>query len=196
MLRRVAIWAAAIMFGAFAGAASALAIVEYGSRASFTQYGAWTHSRAAGSTAADPYTRAIIARAGLLALSAREALYFTLAEDSEGRPLTETCIYDLVGRELDARWWSVTLYASDHFLAQNDDHAPAIDATRVRASANGTWRARISTVRGNTAHWLSSRNARSGFTLTLRVYNPDRDFAPSAETLPVLETISCAGVQT
>lgn len=139
------------------------------------------------------YTRAIIAREGLLALSAREALYFTLTEDENGRPLEESCIYEIAGRELDARWWSITLYADDDFLARNGDHAHSVDASRIHVGGDGIWRVRISAVKGDALQWLSSREARRGFSLTLRVYNPDHDFSPSAETLPALTTISCAG---
>jgi hypothetical protein len=184
---------AAIAAGVVLGAASAWATLEIG-RDNFTErYGEWIFSRAAGSAAAGPYTRAIIAREGLLALSAREALYFNLSQDEAGRPLDEGCIYDLAGREPAARWWSVTLYADDGFLAQNSDHAHSIDASGMRVGRDGYWRARIAPVRGNAAHWLSSREARRGFSLTLRVYNPQRDFRASAETLPVLTRVSCAG---
>jgi hypothetical protein len=140
MLRRVFAWSVAALLGVVLGVASAWAALEFG-RASFvTRYGGWTHSRAAGSSAADPYTRAVIAREGLLALSAREALYFNLSQDEQGRPLSEACVYELSGRALAARWWSVTLYARDHFLVQNSDHAAAIDATRIR-TVDGAWRA-------------------------------------------------------
>jgi len=193
MLRRILAWAAAIAIGLALGAASAWAALEFG-RASFSEdYGGWAHSRAAGSTAAGPYTRAIIAREGLLALSAREALYFTLTEDSAGRPLEEGCVYELTGGAMDARWWSVTLYAGDDFLARNSDHAGSIDASRVTPGADGRWRARVSPVRGDAAHWLSSRAAGRGFSLTLRVYNPMRDFHASEDSLPRLTTLSCAG---
>lgn len=190
MLRRVLSWIVAVLVGAVVGVASAWAALEFG-RASFTErYGAWVHSSAAGSTGADPYTRAIIARDGLLALSAREALYFSLYEDENGRPLDESCIYELSGPPLAARWWSVTLYADDNFLVQNDDHAGSIDASRLGLST--PWSVRIAPVRGNTAHWLSSRSAGRGFSLTLRVYNQQENFRPSAESLPTLTTVSCA----
>ena len=65
-----AAWAAAILVGLALGAASAWAALEFG-RASFAdQIGQWSYSRAAGGRSADPYTRAIIAREGLLALNA------------------------------------------------------------------------------------------------------------------------------
>lgn len=193
MLRRIFAWIAAILIGVVLGGASAWGALQIGRTNFAEQYGAWHFNRAAGSTAAGPYTRAIIARDGLLALSAREAVYFTLFADDQGRPLSESCIYELTGRDLDARWWSVTLYADDSFLAQNSDHAHSVDASQISYSGDGFWRARISPVKGEAINWISSREARSGFSLTLRVYNPQRDFRPSAEVLPQLTTLSCAG---
>lgn len=192
-MRRVLAWVAAILAGLALGAFSAWATLEFGRAAFGEQFGAWRFSRAAGATSADPYTRAIIARDGLLALSAREALYFTLREDDQGAPLDEDCIYELAGPRLNTRWWSVTLYAKDGFLAQNEDYAASIDASYVSPGADGRWRARIATVRGDAIYWLSSRNARRNFSLTLRVYNPHRDFRPSAEALPTLTRLSCLG---
>lgn len=191
MLRRVLAWTACLLIGVVLGAASAWGALEYGRSNFGVQYGQWAHSRAAGSVAAGPYTRAIIARDGLLALSAREALYFTLTRDDQGAPLDEACVYELSGRPLATRWWSVTLYADDSFLALNQDHAESIDASTIGPGADGMWRARVAPVRGNAPYWLSSRAARRNFSLTLRVYNPSRDFRPSAETLPVLTRLSC-----
>lgn len=193
MLRRVLAWTAAVLAGAVMGAASAWAALEFGRASYGEEYGAWRHSRAAGSAAAGPYTRAIIARDGLLALSAREALYFTLSEDDQGARLDENCTYELTGQQPNARWWSVTLYAEDSFLARNEDHAASIDASHVTPGADGRWRAHIGTVRGDAIYWLSSRNARRDFSLTLRIYNPHRDFRASAETLPTLTRLSCLG---
>jgi hypothetical protein len=167
-------------------------VFAFGAASFAEHYGAWSLNRAAGSQAAGPYTRAIIARTGLLALSAREAVYFNLDQDEHGRSLDESCIYELSGAPLEARWWSVTLYASDNYLARNGDHAHSIDASRV---GPGRWRARIAPVQGDAAFWISSRAAKHGFSLTLRVYNAYDDFDPSAEALPTLRTVSCAGGQ-
>ena len=193
MAKRILAWATAILSGALLGAASAWAALEWGRNSFSERYGAWSHSRAAGSQAAGPYTRAIIAREGLLALSAREALYFSLDRDEHGRPLDEACVYDLAGAAMATRWWSVTLYADDNFLALNADGAPSVDASRVRSDVNGGWRARIAPIRGEAANWISSRNAGRYFVIMLRVYNPHDAFQPSASSLPTLTTISCAG---
>lgn len=191
MLRRILAWTAAVIAGVVLGLCSAWAVLKFGGSSFTEHYGHWVFSRAAGSTGADPYTRAIIAREGLLALSAREAVYFSLYTDEHGRPLSESCVYELNGRPLDARWWSVTLYADDNYLARNTDSAHSIDATR--AGNDAAWVARISPVRGDATNWLSSREARRGFVIMLRVYNPQRDFHPSEAALPVLTTVSCAG---
>lgn len=193
MVRRVLAWACAIAVGIALGLASAWAVLENGRAGFATQYGGWRHSRAAGSVAADPYTRAIIARDGLLALSAREARYFTLDSDTDGRPLEEGCVYELASPPLATRWWSLTLYARDNFLAQNPDNAHSVDASRVLAAGDGGWRVRVSPVRGDAANWISSRNAGRGFSLTLRVYNAYDEFQPSEHSLPAFVAISCAG---
>lgn len=193
MLRQVLAWAVAIAAGLALGAGSGWAALEFGQRSFSERIGDWSFNRAAGSSAAGPYTRAIIAKAGLLALSAREAVYFTLDRDAQGRPLDEGCVYDLSAQPLPTRWWSVTLYASDNYLARNTDYAASVDASRVLAGPDGAWRVRVSPVRGEAANWVSSRNAGRGFTLTLRLYNADDDFRPSAEILPTLHTVSCAG---
>ncbi|MFT3728789.1 MAG: DUF1214 domain-containing protein [Terricaulis sp.] len=192
MMRRIAAWTATLVAGVLLGLISLWAVVTFGVANFSEHYGAWSLNRAAGSQAADPYTRAIIARTGLLALSAREAIYFNLDKDDHGRPLEESCVYELSGGPLNARWWSVTLYANDNYLARNGDHAYSIDASRV---GDGAWRARIAPVQGEAPLWISSRAAKRGFSLTLRVYNAYNDFTPSAGALPKLRTISCAGGQ-
>ena len=193
MLRRILAWLAAVLAGLVLGIGSGWATLELGGASFGDQIGAWSYNRATGSEAAGPYTRAIIARQGLLALSAREARYYTLWKDDHDQPLQESCIYELSGRALDARWWSVTLYADDSFLARNSDHAGSIDASRVTPGANGSWQARVSPVRGDAQYWLSSRNAGRDFSLTLRVYNPSSDFEATPDTLPQLTRVSCAG---
>jgi len=192
MLRQVMAWVTTVLIGVGLGVASLWLVFAFAGASFSEHYGAWSLNRAAGSEAAGPYTRAIIARTGLLALSAREAIYFNLDRDEHGRALNEACVYELSGAPLEARWWSVTLYANDNFLARNNDHAHSVDASRI---GPGAWRARIAPVQGDAPFWISSRGARRGFSLTLRVYNPFDDFTPSAEVLPTLATISCAGAQ-
>jgi len=192
LLRRILAWIATVGIGIGLGLISLWAVLAFGGANLSDHYGAWSLNRAAGSQAAGPYTRAIIARTGLLALSAQEAIYFNLDRDENGRPLDEGCIYEVSGQPLEARWWSLTLYADDNYLARNSDHAYSVDASRL---GPGAWRARISAVQGDAPFWISSRAAGRNFSLTLRVYNPLDDFQPSEAVLPSLHTVSCGGGQ-
>jgi len=194
MARRILFWGAAVLIGALIGAGSAWwTINRAGGWFDQSYGGGWRGNALAGSQAADPYTRAIVARSGLLALSARETIYFTLAQDAEGRPLDEACVYELSGGALPARWWSVTLYAPDKYLPQNNDRAFSIDATRAQPGADGRWRARISAGRGDAANWISSRAAHRGYSLTLRLYQPRQEAREHPDTIafPELTALSC-----
>jgi hypothetical protein len=155
--------------------------------------GGWRSDFAAGSEAADPYTRARIARHGLLALAKTEAVYFTRATDDAGAPLREGCTYRLSGGEMPAGWWSVTLYDGQSMLPANTDDALSIDAERAGQDA---WSAVIAPQRpAGGGMWISSRGAAT-FDLTLRLYMPSAALLanPNAALKPPrIERISCEG---
>lgn len=184
----VAVTAAGLLVGLASGVA-AISLAAPG----LDDYGGWRTASAIGSPAAGPYTRAVVARTGLLALTRREAVYFTRYADDRGAPLSETCRYRLDGVGLPARWWSVTLYAADNFLAVNGDHAYAFDATRAPPDPAASWHVIISPT-AEPGPWISSRNA-GRFSLTLRLYNPAPEAlaAPAAIRFPQIHRLSCRG---
>lgn len=151
----------------------------------------WRSDFAIGSEAADPYTRARVARYGLLALAKSEAVYFTRATDEDGEPLREACTYRLSGGAMPAGWWSVTLYDGASMLPANSDGALSIDASRAGA---GAWEAVIAAQRPEGAdHWISSRNAAT-FDLTLRLYMPEPAVIETPTTAlvpPRIERLTC-----
>lgn len=73
--------------------------------------GEWTAFPYVGTADADPYSRARVARDGLLALGRAEGLAFTATRDAEGEPLRRECTYRIEGPVPSARFW--TLYAAD-----------------------------------------------------------------------------------
>lgn len=153
----------------------------------------WRSDFAVGSRAADPYTRARVARHGLLALAKSEAVYFTRTSDDRGERLREACIYRLSGGPMPAGWWSVTLYDSESMLPANTDDALSIDMERAGKQA---WSAVIAPERPTgDPLWISSR--RGGmFDLTLRLYvpNPELLANPNAALVPPrIERLSCEG---
>ena len=155
--------------------------------------GGWRSDFAIGSKAADPYTRARVARHGLLALAKTEAVYFTRATDDTGAPLREACSYRLSGGQMPAGWWSVTLYDRQSMLPANTDGALSIDAERA---GGGAWSAVIAPARpADGGLWISSRGAGS-FDLTLRLYMPSAALLSAPDTAltpPRIERISCEG---
>ena len=88
--------------------------------------GPWATGQTFGSVAADPYTRAVVALKGLLALPAQEARYYTAARDSAGAPLEGRCRYRITGAALPAAWWSLTqleqCFWKRHFCSMTCTH--------------------------------------------------------------------------
>lgn len=157
--------------------------------------GGWTTSTRIGAPAADPWTRALIARIGLMALNRDEAIYYFRDTDDDGRRLDERCAYRLTGVDLPARWWSVTLYAEDEFLARNDDDAHSLQGSALIAVAENegqVWRADVGPERKGDEPWLSTRAA-GRFKLTLRLYHPAALLRenPAALPAPAVERRSC-----
>lgn len=186
--------AVAVAIGLVVGIGSALLVLGNGQLLGRFEYDHWFGNANAGSTAADPYTRGIVATIGLLALNRFETIYFHRYVDENGQPLIESCTYDLTGGDLPARWWSITVYAADDFLPLNDDSAPSIDATQIVRESDGSWTARMAPQRTRASNWISTRAAGT-FSLALRMYNPSdraRD-DPSIIPYPKIRRVSCEG---
>jgi hypothetical protein len=188
-----------ILIGAGLGVGSALYMLNQGMNIGKETVQGWVGSHVSGDKSADPYTRALVARAGLLALTQAETLYFNRTTDETGKPLRADCTYQLEGGPQPARWWSITIYAADNYLPVNGDDAQSTDATRVAAFAKpddqGRWKVQVSPQKGDAIHWISSKNAEN-YALTIRLYNPQdgarKDFNSIA--FPTLKTVSCPSV--
>jgi hypothetical protein len=195
MMKRILFWGPAVVLGLAVGVGSALGVMALGAQGASVKVGQWTINRLAGSAAADPYTRAVVARVGLLALAQSETIYFQLSSDEDGAPLRDDCIYELSGAEMPARWWAVTIYASDNYLPLNDDDAFSVDATTIERNPDGRWTALVQSGARPGANWISANAAGSGYTLTLRLYNPANEARaePATVRTPAIRTVSCAG---
>jgi hypothetical protein len=190
------VWAPllAVIAGIAVGLLSAWLVLSNGQLLGGVQYDYWFGNKNTGSAAADPYTRGIIAKIGLLALNRSETIYFHRYKDGTGQRLSESCAYEMKGGALPTRWWSITIYAADDFLPMTEDRAFSVDATQVVRDADGSWTARIAADRAGAANWISSRAA-GKFSLGLRMYNPAdgaRDDA-SGIPFPTIRLIGCPG---
>ncbi|TIQ00823.1 MAG: DUF1214 domain-containing protein, partial [Mesorhizobium sp.] len=79
-----------------------------------------------GTQAADPYSKARVAREGVLALGQAEGLSFVAERDSDGELLKRQCAYEIEGGFPTARFW--TLYAADRSLSVVETGKPRLAA--------------------------------------------------------------------
>ena len=188
-----------LILGAGLGLGSALAaagIIGPGMKlGGAVDVGGWTSDWTIGSEAANPWTRARVARHGLLALTKEEAVYFTRNTDDAGDRLTEGCDYRVQGGTMPAQWWSITLYNSESYLPDNTDNALSYDLTDARSGGGPASRffdiAAAPSASGS--GWVSHRGG-GNFDLTLRLYKPDAALISDPERVleaPSIEKLGC-----
>ena len=152
--------------------------------------GPWRTSLYAGSSEGSSYLRAYIAVHGLLALGRKETIYYTAAGDSEGHALDGNCSYQVEGRDLPARWWSITAYGADDFLIPNTADRYSVSMNSVGRRADGTFAVTLSRkqVEGD---WIPVTGGR--FDITIRLYNPQAALVadPARVALPTIKKAAC-----
>jgi hypothetical protein len=189
--RQIAIVAAMVATGIGLGLASAWLALSLTRSWGTVQNGPWRTLADAGSPNANPYTRASVAINGLLALDKSETIYFVAAADEQGHPLDAACDYRVEGRDLGARWWSLTLYGADRFLVKNNAGRYSFGPTSLAREADGGYIIRVS-ARPTDGNWLPS-GAGGRIFLALRLYNPAAATAadPAHAPLPHIVTERC-----
>jgi hypothetical protein len=190
-MKTVAYWAGVVVLGIALGLGSAAVALRQEGMGGGVAVGPWKMDLAAGSTSADMYTRARVALYGLLALDRKETLYYTAATDGAGAVLSGDCTYVLEGRDLAARWWSVTAYGPDSYLMPNDAGIYSFSKTTVKHEADGRYVVRISAEKQD-GNWLPVKPGER-FDMTARFYNPDASVyaAPGDAALPSITKESC-----
>lgn len=189
-LKLVAVVIAALILGA----GSALLFIRSAGLGGGVAVGPWQTSLVTGSTEADPYTRARVAVAGLLALNRSETIYFTAGHDDDGDRLRAECTYKVTGSDPPARWWSVTLYGADHYLVSNPLDRYSYGGDTLAREADGTFVISVGPeeTEGN---WIPTGGQTGDtFSLTLRLYNPEPAAVrePSGIALPQIAKEACA----
>ena len=151
----------------------------------------------------DRFQRASVALGGLFALRESEVLYFIATQDDEGRTLDPNYEYELVGQTPDARYWSFTMYGSDHFLVPNEankfgynldnieyDFAPLDGNSHQIQVKNSHYRIVIAQEEQE-KNWLPASKDDDKFVITFRLYNPAPSVYNNLEncTLPNIKRI-------
>lgn len=172
-----------ILIGIAIGIASAFPAVNYVHDLFTITNGPWQSNMLAGSEKADIYTRAAVARYALFALNKSEAVYFIARTDSNKKPLRLECNYRIAGKDLPARWWSITVYGSDLFLIPNRYDRYSVTSANLK----GNWTVYLSK-EGEGKNWIPL-NGEGQFYLLLRLYNPQKVVYESPESINLPEII-------
>ena len=187
MLRHVLTFIVGLACGSAMAAILVFSPIEIGG----VSNGSWITNPHIGSNDANPMTRALVARRGLLALTREEAVYFTATRDSQGHNLTERCAYEVTGQMPPTRWWSLTIYDEASFLPRNDRNRHAVSQTTARTDASGHV---IIPIGQDEDGAIATENA-GLFSLTLRLYHPDPTVLDDldAQAFPRIERLGCRG---
>lgn len=181
-----------ILLGLAGGSAYAVHQVRSADLGRQVTNGPWSANTDNGTKDASALSRARVALFGLLALPAKEAMYFTARTDSEGAPLNGKCTYTVSGSELDARWWSITLYKGEGWLVKNAANLWSVAGNAPERDANGNWSFTVSPKKADGV-WLPTGGTPQ-FDLTLRTYHPQGALLnnPSSAKFPTIKKESCA----
>ena len=173
------------------GAGAAFYSVRAGAFGSSAKIGPWTTGGDIGTARASAYTRAVVARHGLLALPAREARYYSASEDDEGRPLDGRCRYPIDGGDAGGAWFSLTLYDSAGYLVANPAGVHSAGSAAMAPAERSAWTV-VAAPDPQPGRWLPTGGLER-FNLTLRVYLPadgGRSNLPR-ERLPRIARLVC-----
>lgn len=191
-MKNIAYWGGMIVLGIALGIGSVRMMLPHSQLGNGGySVGPWRTGTDYGSASAGMYMRARVALYGLLALDKKETLYYIAQKDDAGAPLSGNCTYVVEGKDLAARWWSVTAYGPDSFLIANDANIFSFAKTTVKREADGHYVVRVSAERQE-GNWLPVK-AGENFDLTARFYNPDPSLydAPGSAELPHIVKESC-----
>jgi hypothetical protein len=158
--------------------------------------GPWSTNTDNGTADASALARARVALFGLLALPAKEAMYYVARTDSSGAALDGRCTYVVAGTDFDARWWSLTLYRGEGWLVPN--------ATNIYSAGSGSlimmeskpaqFAIRVGPDIPAETNGFIPTGGVPAFDLTLRVYHPQGALLddPARARLPSITKERCA----
>lgn len=181
---------AIIVAGIAAGLISAAAALWWVADGATLRQGPWRSSLFPGVTDLDPYSRAVVALRGAVALQHAETVYFLATEDESGAALSPRCDYRLDGRDLPARWWSI--HVGDEKLALTPG-GQGVDRGSVVRAADGGYTIHIGQTRRD-GNWLAPPGEGGAFSIHVHLYRPDVGALQAAggPPLPRLVREGCA----
>lgn len=177
-----------------AGLGSAWHMIDRGSALTTVRHGPWNAWYAAGMPDADPYTKARVARSGMLPIVSTTAMTFIARADGEGEELVSRCHYRVTVPEVPASWWSLALYDAAGKLIENPAERHAFNSKTVLPGRDGAVNVALAPS-PRAGYWLPSGEGHN-LILIFRVFRPyDTADLASGETpveiLPEIDRVSC-----
>jgi hypothetical protein len=154
--------------------------------------GSWTAWPRSGTTDADPYERAAIARSGRLPVALGDGLTFLAKTDDNGRPLDGRCDVIISGITPAARFWTLTLYSPKGELVSNAINRYDFTSAEILRPADGSFRIVIAP-RASSGNWLPTGGIER-YLLALRFYDTAVGVATKEGReipMPTIKTRSC-----
>ena len=181
-----------ILTGLGLGYCSAQTAIVYGIGVTAVQNSSWTAWPAAGSPAADPYTRAHFAYTGELPLASFEAIIFRAFRDQAGNPLVANCDYTVEGSPLDVSWWNFTVYSDDGLLIENPSDRYSFNSENIVLKADSSFKIALSQ-EAQPGNWIPTGEEDDDFFITFRLFGPGQKITNNLKTarLPVITRGKC-----
>ena len=129
----------------------------------------WTAWPKSGTTDADPYARASIARSGRLPTAMGDGVSFTLRSDDEGKHLDGRCEVVISGITPVARFWTLTLYNPDGALVANSTNRYGFTSQEIVRRSDGSFDIVVAP-RATAGNWLPTGGV-DRYELILRLYD-------------------------
>jgi hypothetical protein len=149
--------------------------------------GPWVAWPAIGVQSPDPYTRAYLAKSGVLPLGKGEGIAFTASTDSRGRGLDRGCRYRIDGTTPAASFWTLEAVAKDGRNIVAPGALLALESHDVARANDGSLRLYVSRALAP-QNWLQIAGSGS-FQLILTLYDAS-DVSGSGVAVDTLPTIT------
>ncbi len=160
---------AAALIGAGLGLYATWSALERDAGFEIVQVGPWRSTPKAAFAAADPYTRAALARNAQVPLSPGEGLMFTADIDETGAPLLTRCDYILTSPIPAARFWTLTPMTSRGALAPTGNDRTGLTSAEIVRDSMGRFEI-VASAQLRPGNWLALPTE-PGFMLALRLYD-------------------------
>ncbi|MDX2288566.1 MAG: DUF1214 domain-containing protein [Hyphomicrobiaceae bacterium] len=189
---RLSDWAIFIGIILIGGLGSSWYMVSAGSALTTRSVGPWITWTAAGRTDADPYTQAHFARTGSLVLSTELAATYLAATDDDGLRLHSSCDYRIEGRELEASWWSLTVFDDSGALIPNPSERHAFTSETVALTPEGEFVVTLARD-ARAGNWLPTGGA-GRLTLAMTILEGATSIVAGSDSelaLPSISRVAC-----